>query len=59
MTTAVLAAEYTNGSKTRPAILTINRIVNGAREFVTAIPVAGKREARRQAAWFDAKPWNF
>jgi hypothetical protein len=55
----VLAAEFTAGSKTRPARVTLNVIRNGARRFVSEHPVAGKREARANAAQLGFKPWNF
>ena len=59
MATATLAAEYTNGTKRRPATLTINRIADGRRSLVMEMTVAGKAEARRLAAQHSAKPWNF
>lgn len=59
MAPAILAAEFTNGSKTRPACLTLNRIANGRRDLVASFPVSGKREARQIAAKHAAKPWNF
>ena len=59
MDAPVLAAEYTNSTKRRPATLTINRIADGRRSLVTQMTVAGKAEARRIAAQHSAKPWNF
>lgn len=59
MANPILAAEYTNGSKTRSAVLTINLIANGERRHVSEHVVAGKREARKVAAECGAKPWNF
>jgi len=59
VTPEVLAAEYTNGSKTVPATLTINRIANGRRTFQSEHRVSGKREARMIAGLMNAKPWNF
>ena len=58
-TAPILAAEYTNGSKARPPVLTINRIANGQREFVFSQNVDGKRHAREVAAQNGATPWNF
>ena len=55
----VLAAEYTNGGKTSPATLTLNRIVDGHRTKVIGFNVAGKREARQLAQQYGATPWNF
>lgn len=55
----MLAAEFTNGSKARPAVLTLNRIANGRRDLVASFAVTGKREARQLAAQHGAKPWNF
>jgi hypothetical protein len=54
-----LAAEFTNGSKTRSPVLTLNMIGNGRREFVSSRSVADKREARKVAKELGAKPWNF
>lgn len=56
---AVLAAEYTNGSKARGPVLTINQIVNGRRHCVEIIDVSGKIQARREATARGAKCWNF
>lgn len=55
----ILAAEYTEGSKTRGPVLTINQIVNGRRHCVEIIEVSGKVQARRNAVARGAKPWNF
>jgi hypothetical protein len=55
----MLAAEFTNGGAKRPATLTLNRIENGRREFVSVHPVASKREARALAKAAGATPWNF
>lgn len=55
----ILAAEYTTGSKTQSATLTITRIVEGRREQIARHDVEGKREARQLAARFGARPWNF
>jgi hypothetical protein len=54
-----LAAEYTNGSKTRSATLNLNRIVDGHRTPVIGFNVTGKREARQIAKQYNAQPWNF
>ena len=54
-----IAAEFTNGSKRRPAILTINVIQNGARRLLSTHEVDGKREARQIAKTLGATPWNF
>jgi hypothetical protein len=59
MQTAVLAAEYTNGSKSRLATLDINRIENGQRTLIETHSVMGKREARAVAKALGATPWNF
>ena len=59
MTTAIIAAEFTTGSKARPATLAINRIANGQREAMSWHEVSGKREARAIAKAFHATPWNF
>jgi len=56
---SVLAAEYTNGSKTRSPTLEINRIANGLRTPVIGFNVAGRREARQLAKQYNAQPWNF
>jgi hypothetical protein len=56
----ILAAEYTNGSKTRPAKLDIVEIVGGERvNRRTPFSVSGKREARDIAKALGATPWNF
>ena len=55
----ILAAEYTNGSKTRPATLHLNRIIDGHRTPFMGFNVASKREARGLAKRYGATPWNF
>lgn len=55
----MLVAEYTNGSKRRPATLDLNIIENGRREFIFQHVVTGKVEARKIAAARGAKCWNF
>jgi hypothetical protein len=56
----ILAAEYTNGSKTLPAKLDIVEIVGGERvNRRTPFSVSGKREAREIAKALGATPWNF
>lgn len=55
----VLAAEYTNGSKTRSPTLNLNRIIDGHRTRVISFNVATKREARQIAKAYMATPWNF
>lgn len=55
----ILAAEYTNGGKTRPATLRLNRIIDGHRTPVIGFNVTGKREARQIAKQYGATPWNF
>lgn len=57
----ILAAEFTVGSKTRPAILSISSIdpARGSRTAVSRHEVAGKREARAIAKTLGATPWNF
>jgi hypothetical protein len=59
MTTAILAAEFTNGTKRRPAKLDITSIANGRRTYLETLTVSGKREARAIAAERGAQPWNF
>jgi len=59
MAQAVLAAEYTTGSKTRLPTLDITRIENGARTYLEQHEVMGKREARAVAKALGATPWNF
>ena len=59
MAEAILAAEYTMGSKRYPPTLYINRITNGQRSNVVAYNVSGKREARQLAKQHGATPWNF
>lgn len=55
----VLAAEFTNAGRGRPAVLTINRIAAGRRSLISTHEVDGKREARAIAATLGATPWNF
>ena len=55
----VLAAEFTNGSKTRSATLNINRIVDGRRSPVIGFNVSSRREARQIAKQYGAVLWNF
>jgi hypothetical protein len=55
----VLAAEYTNGSKTRSPTLNLNRIIDGRRSPVIGFNVANRREARQIAKQYGATPWNF
>lgn len=57
----ILAAEFTAGSKTRCAVLTINEIdpARGSRKLLSRHEVAGKREARAIAKQLNATPWNF
>lgn len=55
----MLTAEYTNGTKSRSATLSIAQLENGRRTYVGAFNVTGKAEARRKAAEMNAKPWNF
>jgi hypothetical protein len=59
MAQAILAAEYTNGSKTRLPTLDITRIENGVRTYLEKHDVIGKREARAVAKALGATPWNF
>lgn len=59
MQQAVFAAEYYPGSKQRPAALDITSILGGHRTPVFSTTVANKREARRIAEDFGARPWNF
>lgn len=59
MTDFILAAEFTNGSKTRSPSLAINQIVNGHRHNVELVQVTGKVQARQIAKARGATPWNF
>lgn len=59
MAEAILAAEYTTGSKRYPPTLYINQITDGRRSNVVAYNVSGKREARQLAKQHGATPWNF
>jgi hypothetical protein len=59
MPAEVLAAEFTNGSKRRPATVEIVRIVGGRRVYLETVQVANRREARDVAAYRGAQPWNF
>lgn len=61
MAATILAAEFTNGSKTRPALLTVTQIDprSGQRVELWSRPVSDKREARAIATAHAAKPWNF
>lgn len=54
-----LLADYTVASRTRPASLTLFRIVEGRREIVREVDVAGRRNARTAADRLGARPWNF
>ncbi len=55
----IIAAEYTTGSKRRPATLAITQIADGRRVYLAKHVVGGKAEARELAAKLGAKPWNF
>lgn len=55
----VLAAEFTTGSKTRSATLTLTRIADGRRTQIATFDVEGKVHARQLAARHNAQPWNF
>jgi hypothetical protein len=55
----MLVAEYTKMPKGQTPILDFNVIENGRREHVSSIAVAGKRQARAEAARRGAKCWNF
>lgn len=59
MQSAILAAEFTQGSKRCSPSLNINRIANGRREHVSSHAVADKRSARALAKSLGATPWNF
>lgn len=54
-----MEAHYTNGTKIRPATLTIATNYNGCRVWITTHQVSGKVEARKLAKWHNATPWNF
>jgi len=58
-TDPVLAASYTAGSKTRPALLDISNIYAGRREHLSVHVVTGRADARRLARDLGATPWNF
>jgi hypothetical protein len=54
---AMLEAHYTQGKQ---PTLDIASTVNGQRTWhAIGIKVAGKREARKVAAEYNATPWNF
>lgn len=55
----ILAAEFTRRGASRPAVLDINRIVDGRRTNVISFVVTSKREARDLAKRYGAEPWNF
>lgn len=57
----ILAAEFTVGSKSRSASVTISSIdpAGGSRTALSRHEVAGKREARAIAKTLGATPWNF
>ena len=55
----ILAAEFTSRGKGLPATLDINRIIDGRRSNVISFSVGGKREARKLAERYGARPWNF
>jgi len=55
----IKAAEYTNGSKHKPATLSFASISDGRRTYEKTVPVSGKREARKMAEQFGYTPWNF
>lgn len=55
----ILAAEYTSRGRGVPAVLDLNRIVDGRRTNVISFCVSGKREARKLAERYNARCWNF
>ena len=55
----VTAAEYYQKSGAKPAVLHINKIVDGYRTLLAGFNVSGKAEARRLAKRYGAIPWNF
>lgn len=55
----MLCADFTNGSKTRAATLTVYALIDGRRLGATSQPVSGRQEARKLALSQGAKPWNF
>lgn len=55
----MIAAYYYPRSKRRPAIVKICQIVDGRSSELHYAVVDGAREARKVAASFNAKPWNF
>jgi hypothetical protein len=53
----MLEAHYTQGKQ---PLLCIAQTVNGHRAWIVErIKVAGRREARKVAAEYNATPWNF
>jgi hypothetical protein len=54
----MLYALYTNATAKRSAEVRISRDMQG-REVVITLLVSGKRQARTEAAFHNAKPWNF
>lgn len=59
MSTPILAAEYTEKSKNRSAVLALTRIADGRRTQIATFDVEGKVHARQLAARHNAQPWNF
>jgi hypothetical protein len=55
----MLTAEYTNGTSKISPMLWLTKLENGRREYVQGYSVNNKREARKLAADFGAKCWNF
>ena len=55
----IIAAEYTRATKRISPMLWITKIENGRRTYVDGLSVSGKVEARKVAAQYSAKPWNF
>lgn len=54
--TQMLEAHYTTGKQ--PTVC-FSLTINGYRNWLDTVPVAGKREARKLAVARGATPWNF
>jgi hypothetical protein len=52
----MLEAHYTTGKQ--PTVC-FSLTINGYRNWLDTVPVAGKREARKLAVARGATPWNF
>lgn len=55
----VLAANFYPRTSRGPAVLVLDRIIDGHRTKVLGFNVSGKREARELAKRYNAIIWNF